>query len=66
LYMKAQDYNPDFYKTLNELQKGAEKKESYGKLKKLWNKLQDILRSNSVSNISSIISTLISVCTAFK
>lgn len=66
LYMKAQDYNPDFYKTLNELQQGAEKKEPYGKLKKLWNKLQDILASNSVSNISSIISTLISVCTAFK
>ncbi len=64
--MKAQDYNPDFYKTLNELQQGAEKKEPYGKLKKLWNKLQDILASNSVSNISSIISTLISVCTAFK
>ena len=27
LYMKAEDYNPDFYKTLNELQKAAEKKE---------------------------------------
>lgn len=66
LYMKAEDYNPDFYKTLNELQKAAEKKESYGKLKKIWNKLQNILGSNTVSNISSIISTLISVCTAFK
>ena len=66
LYMKAEDYNPDFYKTLNELQKAAEKKESYGKLKKIWNKLQNILGSNTVSNISSIISTIITTCTFFK
>ncbi|MDU6569456.1 MAG: hypothetical protein E6513_03065 [Lactobacillus johnsonii] len=66
LYMKAKDYNPDFYKTLNELQKAAEKKESYGKLKKIWNKLQNILGSNTVSNISSIISTIITTCTFFK
>ena len=64
--MKAEDYNPDFYKTLNELQKAAEKKESYGKLKKIWNKLQNILGSNTVSNISSIISTIITTCTFFK
>lgn len=66
LYMKAEDYNPDFYKTLDELQESTEKKESYGKLKKIWNKLQNILGSNSVSNISSIISTIIAACTAFK
>ena len=66
LYMKAEDYNPDFYKTLNELQKADEKKESYGKLKKIWNKLQNILGSNTVSNISSIISTIITTCTFFK
>ena len=65
LYMKAEDYNPDFYKTLDELQEST-KKESYGKLKKIWNKLQNILGSNSVSNISSIISTIITACTAFK
>ena len=46
--------------------KRALKKESYGKLKKIWNKLQNILGSNSVSNISSIISTIITACTAFK
>lgn len=46
--------------------KRALKKESYGKLKKIWNKLQNILGSNSVSNISSIISTIIAACTAFK
>ena len=66
LYMKAENYNPDFYKTLDELQVGAENKESYGKLKKIWNKLQSILESNSVSNISSIISTIISACSLFK
>lgn len=60
--MKAENYNPDFYKTLDELQEGAESKESYGKLKKIWDKLQSILESNSVSNISSIISTIISAC----
>ncbi|MDB6268917.1 hypothetical protein [Lactobacillus amylovorus] len=66
LYMKAENYNPDFYKTLDELQEGAENKESYGKLKKIWGKLQSILESNSVSNISSIISTIISACSLFK
>ena len=65
LYMKAEDYNPDFYKTLDEFQEST-KKESYRKLKKIWNKLQNILGSNSVSNISSIISTIITACTAFK
>lgn len=40
LYMKAENYNPDFYKTLDELQEGAESKESYGKLKKIWDKLE--------------------------
>ena len=65
LYMKVEDYNPDFYKILDEFQK-RKKKESYGKLKKIWNKLQNILGSNSVSNISSIISTIIAACTAFK
>lgn len=66
LYMKGKDYNPDFYKTLDELKMGAENKESYGKLKKIWNKLQSILESNSVSNISSIISTIIAACSLFK
>lgn len=66
LYMKEKDYNPDFYKTLDELKMGAENKESYGKLKKTWNKLQSILESNSVSNISSIISTIIAACSLFK
>lgn len=66
LYMKAENYNPDFYKTLDELQVGAENKEPYGKLKKIWSKLQSILESNSVSNISSIISTIISACSLFK
>ena len=66
LYLKEKDYNPDFYKTLDELQVDAEKKEPYGKLKKTWNKLQKILESNSVSNISSIISTIISACSLFK
>lgn len=66
LYMKEENYNPDFYKTLDELQEGAENKESYGKLKKIWDKLQSILESNSVSNISNIISTIISACSLFK
>ena len=66
LYMKAENYNSDFYKTLDELQEGAENEESYGKLKKIWDKLQSILESNSVSNISSIISTIISACSLFK
>lgn len=66
LYLKEKDYNPDFYKILDELQVGAENKESYGKLKKTWNKLQKILESNSVSNISSVISTIISACSLFK
>lgn len=66
LYMKEKDYNPDFYKTLDELQVDAENKELYRKLKKTWNKLQKILESNSVSNISSIISTIISACSLFK
>lgn len=66
LYLKEKDYNPDFYKKLDELQVDAENKESYGKLKKTWNKLQKILESNSVSNISSIISTIISACSLFK
>lgn len=66
LYMKAENYNPDFYKTLDELQEGAENKESYEKLKKIWDKLQSILESNSVSNISNIISTIISACSLFK
>lgn len=66
LYLKEKGFNPDFYKTLDELQVGARNKEPYGKLKKTWNKLQKILESNSVSNISSIISTIISACSLFK
>lgn len=66
LYMKAENYNSDFYKTLDELQEGAENEESYGKLKKIWDKLQSILESNSVSNISGIISTIISAYSLFK